>query len=189
MQSNQNSNDVSSLYIPSFQINEEQKLNILINDNTKHCVHSNNNTDKIQCALEYNYYLIKILTENQGQLTQECYADLMEKLENNLIYLAKNCDSFRKRFKLKTEIINKESNNNNNDIKPIIRNENKEIIKPPLEDSISNNLRRSKRKEKEKEKEIKEQYNIPESTNDKNYVNSYTGITITIRKSDMSILN
>jgi hypothetical protein len=188
MQSNQNSNDVSSLYIPSFQINEEQKLNILINDNTKHCVHSNNNTDKIQCALEYNYYLIKILTENQGQLTQECYADLMEKLENNLIYLAKNCDSFRKRFKLKTEIINKENTNNNNDIKPI-RNENKEIIKPPLEDSISNNLRRSKRKEKEKEKEIKEQYNIPESSNDKNYVNSYTGITITIRKSDMSILN
>jgi hypothetical protein len=188
MQSNQNSNDVSSLYTPSFQINEEQKLNILINDNTKHCVHSNNNTDKIQCALEYNYYLIKILTENQGQLTQECYADLMEKLENNLIYLAKNCDSFRKRFKLKTEIINKENTNNNNDIKPI-RNENKEIIKPPLEDSISNNLRRSKRKEKEKEKEIKDQYNIPENSNDKNYVNSYTGITITIRKSDMSILN
>jgi hypothetical protein len=113
----------------------------------------------------------------------------MEKLENNLIYLAKNCDSFRKRFKLKTEIINKESNNNNNEIKPIIRNENKEIIKPPLEDSISNNLRRSKRKEKEKEKEIKDQYNIPENSNDKNYVNSYTGITITIRKSDMSILN
>lgn len=188
MQSNQNSNDVSSLYTPSFQINEEQKLNILINDNTKHCVHSNNNTDKIQCALEYNYYLIKILTENQGQLTQECYADLMEKLENNLIYLAKNCDSFRKRFKLKTEIINKENTNNNNDIKPI-RNENKEIIKPPLEDSISNNLRRSKRKEKEKEKEIKDQYNISENSNDKNYVNSYTGITITIRKSDMSILN
>ena len=184
MQSNQNTNDVSSLYTPSFQINEEQKLNILINDNTKHCVHSNNNTDKIQCALEYNYYLIKILTENQGQLTQECYADLMEKLENNLIYLAKNCDSFRKRFKLKTEIINKDSTNNNNDIKPI-KNENKELIKPPLEDSISNNLRRSKRKEKE----IKDQYNVTESSNDKNYVNSYTGITITIRKSDMSILN
>lgn len=188
MQSTQiqiNSNDVSSLYTPSFQINEEQKLNILINENTKHCVHSNNNTDKIQCALEYNYYLIKILTENQGQLTQECYTDLMEKLENNLIYLAKNCDSFRKRFKLKTEITNKE-NTPNNEIKPI-RNENKEVIKPPLEDSISNNLRRSKRKEKEKDS--KDLYIITESSNDKNFVNSYTGITITINKSDMSILS
>ena len=185
MQSNLNSNDVSSLYTPSFQINEEQKLNILINDNTRHCVHSNNNTDKIQCALEYNYYLIKILTENQGQLTQECYADLMEKLENNLIYLAKNCDSFRKRFKLKTEVISKESVNAA-DIKPT-RNENKDTTKPPVEDSISNNLRRSKRKEKEKDP--KEQYITPESANDKNYASSYTGITITIKKSDMSILN
>ena len=43
---------------------EDFNLSVIINDNTKKYLNSSKNTDIIQCALEYNNYLINYIIEN-----------------------------------------------------------------------------------------------------------------------------
>lgn len=93
---------------------EDFNLSVIINDNTKKYLNSSKNTDIIQCALEYNNYLINYIIENKHQMSINDYEAKMNKLYTNLASLATNCDNYRKKFKLKSEseMLNKNTTNN-----------------------------------------------------------------------------
>lgn len=141
---------------------EDFNLSVIINDNTKKYLNSSKNTDIIQCALEYNNYLINYIIENKHQMSINDYEAKMNKLYTNLASLATNCDNYRKKFKLKSEseMLNKNISNNTENTKT---------------DGMNNkvNTRRSNN-------------NAPIN---KNVVTSNTrsGITITIYKNELNL--
>lgn len=141
---------------------EDFNLSVIINDNTKKYLNSSKNTDIIQCALEYNNYLINYIIENKHQMSINDYEAKMNKLYTNLASLATNCDNYRKKFKLKSEseMLNKNISNNTENTKT---------------DGVNNkvNTRRSNN-------------NAPIN---KNVVTSNTrsGITITIYKNELNL--
>ena len=98
---------------------EDFNLSVIINDNTKKYLNSSKNTDIIQCALEYNNYLINYIIENKHQMSINDYEAKMNKLYTNLASLATNCDNYRKKFKLKSEseMLNKNISNNTENTK------------------------------------------------------------------------
>lgn len=98
---------------------EDFNLSVIINDNTKKYLNSSKNTDIIQCALEYNNYLINYIIENKHQMSINDYEAKMNKLYTNLASLATNCDNYRKKFKLKSEseMLNKNLSNNTENTK------------------------------------------------------------------------
>lgn len=141
---------------------EDFNLSVIINDNTKKYLNSSKNTDIIQCALEYNNYLINYIIENKHQMSINDYEAKMNKLYTNLASLATNCDNYRKKFKLKSEseMLNKNISNNTENTKT---------------DGVNNkvNTRRSNNN----------------ATINKNVVTSNTrsGITITIYKNELNL--
>ena len=141
---------------------EDFNLSVIINDNTKKYLNSSKNTDIIQCASEYNNYLINYIIENKHQMSINDYEAKMNKLYTNLASLATNCDNYRKKFKLKSEaeMLNKNISNNTENTKT---------------DGVNNkvNTRRSNN-------------NAPIN---KNVVTSNTrsGITITIYKNELNL--
>ena len=141
---------------------EDFNLSVIINDNTKKYLNSSKNTDIIQCALEYNNYLINYIIENKHQMSINDYEAKMNKLYTNLASLATNCDNYRKKFKLKSESerLNKNISNNTENTKT---------------DGVNN--------------KVNTQRSNNNATINKNVVTSNTrsGITITIYKNELNL--
>lgn len=78
----------------------DNNLSIIINENTNKFLNSSKNSDIIQCALEYNNYLINYIINNKHQMTIAAYEEFTDKLYDNLSVLANHCDNFRKKYKL-----------------------------------------------------------------------------------------
>ena len=77
---------------------KEEILTVIINDSTKNYMKSNKTTDLIQCALEYNNYLINNLIKEKNNINNDEYDAALSKLFNNLNILSKHCDKFREKF-------------------------------------------------------------------------------------------
>ena len=96
---------------------DDDKIFVIINKNTEKFMNSKNKTDLIQCALEYNSYLIENLIKEKDNISELEYNTALNRLYHNLCVLSESFESFENKFKL---INNKESNNkkeNNNDKK------------------------------------------------------------------------
>ena len=86
---------------------------------------SKNKTDLIQCALEYNSYLIENLIKEKDKLNQLEYNTALDRLYDNLSILTENFELYEDKYKLinpkvkDNKDINKNANKNinkNNDI-------------------------------------------------------------------------
>ena len=100
--------------------NEKQRdnnLSIIINENTNKFLNSSKNSDIIQCALEYNNYLINYINNNKHKMTIAAFEKFTDKLYDNLSLLANHCDNFRKKYKLCKEGENSTHKNQSNEMK------------------------------------------------------------------------
>ena len=103
---------------PSSENTTDNNLSIIINENTNKFLNSSKNSDIIQCALEYNNYLINYIINNKHQMTIAAYDDLTDKLYDNLSILSNHCDSFKKKFKLCKEEESSNHKSQSSEIKP-----------------------------------------------------------------------
>ena len=103
---------------PSSENTADNNLSIIINENTNKFLNSSKNSDIIQCALEYNNYLINYIINNKHQMTIAAYDDLTDKLYDNLSILSNHCDSFKKKFKLCKEGESSNHKSQSSEIKP-----------------------------------------------------------------------
>ena len=103
---------------PSSENTTDNNLSIIINENTNKFLNSSKNSDIIQCALEYNNYLINYIINNKHQMTIAAYDDLTDKLYDNLSILSNHCDSFKKKFKLCKEGESSNHKSQSSEIKP-----------------------------------------------------------------------
>ena len=96
--------------------NEKDEIYVLINKNTEKLMDSRNKTDLIQCALEYNSFLIENLIKEKDNLDKLEYDTALNRLYNNLSILTENFESYEDKYKLIDTKIkeNKESNKNGN---------------------------------------------------------------------------
>ena len=110
--------------------NEKEEIFVLINKNTEKLMDSKNKTDLIQCALEYNSFLIENLIKEKDNLDKLEYDTALNRLYNNLSILTENFESYEDKYRLiDTKIkdnkeLNKNGNKNineNNDINNIDR--------------------------------------------------------------------
>ena len=110
--------------------NEKDEIYVLINKNTEKLMDSRNKTDLIQCALEYNSFLIENLIKEKDNLDKLEYDTALNRLYNNLSILTENFESYEDKYRLiDTKIkdnkeLNKNGNKNineNNDINNIDR--------------------------------------------------------------------
>ena len=110
--------------------NEKEEIFVLINKNTEKLMDSKNKTDLIQCALEYNSFLIENLIKEKDNLDKLEYDTALNRLYNNLSILTENFESYEDKYRLiDTKIkdnkeLNKSGNKNineNNDINNIDR--------------------------------------------------------------------
>ena len=92
------------------------KIFVLINKNTEKLMNSTNKTDLIQCALEYNSYLIQNLIKEKDKLNKLEYDAALNRLYNNLSILTENFETYEDKYRIinikKKE--NKETNKNSN---------------------------------------------------------------------------
>ena len=100
------------------EITKDNNLSVIINENTNKFLNSSKNSDIIQCALEYNNYLINYIINNKHQMTIAAYDDLTDKLYDNLSILSNHCDSFKKKFKLCKEGESSNHKSQSSEIKP-----------------------------------------------------------------------
>ena len=110
--------------------NEKDEIYVLINKNTEKLMDSRNKTDLIQCALEYNSFLIENLIKEKDNLDKLEYDTALNRLYNNLSILTENFESYEDKYKLidikikDNKDLNKNGNKNmiaNNDINNIDR--------------------------------------------------------------------
>ena len=96
--------------------NEKDEIYVLINKNTEKLMDSRNKTDLIQCALEYNSFLIENLIKEKDNLDKLEYDTALNRLYNNLNILTENFESYEDKYRLIDTKIkeNKESNKNGN---------------------------------------------------------------------------
>ena len=96
--------------------NEKEEIFVLINKNTEKLMDSKNKTDLIQCALEYNSYLIENLIKEKDNLNKLEYDTALNRLYNNLSILTENFESYEDKYKLIDTKIkdNKDLNKNGN---------------------------------------------------------------------------
>ena len=96
--------------------NEKDEIYVLINKNTEKLMDSRNKTDLVQCALEYNSFLIENLIKEKDNLDKLEYDTALNRLYNNLSILTENFESYEDKYKLIDTKIkeNKESNKNGN---------------------------------------------------------------------------
>ena len=69
-------------------------LFIILNKKTNNLLKSTKNEDLVQCALEYNDYLIENLSRERGSLSVEEYDFAVGRLYDNLSLLCKSYDCF-----------------------------------------------------------------------------------------------
>ena len=109
----------------SSENNANNKIFVIINKNTEKLMESKNKTDLIQCALEYNSYLIENLIKGKDKLNQLEYNTALDRLYDNLSILTENFELYEDKYKLinpkvkDNKDINKNANKNinkNNDI-------------------------------------------------------------------------
>ena len=109
----------------SSENNANNKIFVIINKNTEKFMDSKNKTDLIQCALEYNSYLIENLIKEKDKLNQLEYNTALDRLYDNLSILTENFELYEDKYKLinpkvkDNKDINKNANKNinkNNDI-------------------------------------------------------------------------
>ena len=105
----------------SSENNANNKIFVIINKNTEKLMDSKNKTDLIQCALEYNSYLIENLIKEKDKLNQLEYNTALDRLYDNLSILTENFELYEDKYKL----INPKVKDN----KDINKNENKNINK------------------------------------------------------------
>ena len=111
------------------EITRDNNLSVIINENTNKFLNSSKNSDIIQCALEYNNFLINYINNNKQKMTIAAFEEFTDKLYDNLSLLTNHCDNFRKKFKLckegesSTHKSHNESSDENGNKKK--RNENK----------------------------------------------------------------
>ena len=104
----------------SSENNANNKIFVIINKNTEKLMESKNKTDLIQCALEYNSYLIENLIKEKDKLNQLEYNTALDRLYNNLSILTENFELYEDKYKLinpkvkDNKDINKNANKNIN---------------------------------------------------------------------------
>ena len=93
---------------------DDDKIFVIINKNTEKFMNSKNKTDLIQCALEYNSYLIENLIKEKDNISELEYNTALNRLYHNLCVLSESFESFENKFKLinNKEINNKKEHNN-----------------------------------------------------------------------------
>ena len=94
--------------IDNDEINKE-KIYVIINKNTEKLMESKRKTDLIQCALEYNSYLIQNLIKEKDNLTQLENDAALNRLYQNLSILSESFELYENKYRL----INSNSKNNN----------------------------------------------------------------------------
>ena len=96
------------------ETNDDDKIFVIINKNTEKFMNSKNKTDLIQCALEYNSYLIENLIKEKDNISELEYNTALNRLYHNLCVLSESFESFENKFKLinNKEINNKKEHNN-----------------------------------------------------------------------------
>ena len=102
----------------SSEKDSKDKIFVLINKNTEKLMDSKNKTDLIQCALEYNSYLIENLIKEKDKLSKIEYDTALDRLYNNLSILTENFELYEDKYKIiniKTKD-NKDINKNNKNI-------------------------------------------------------------------------
>ena len=101
-----------------------QKIFVIINKNTEKLMKSTNKTDLIQCALEYNSYLIENLIKEKDNLNKIQYDCALNRLYDNLKILTQSFESYEDKYKLintkskenkENKDINKKNNKNGNE--------------------------------------------------------------------------
>ena len=114
----------------SSEKNDKNEIFVLINKNTEQLMESKNKTDLIQCALEYNSYLIENLIKEKDNLNQLEYNTALNRLYKNLSILTENFELYEDKYKLiniknkENQDVNKNGNKNvngNNEINNIDR--------------------------------------------------------------------
>ena len=92
------------------------KIFVLINKNTEKLMNSTNKTDLIQCALEYNSYLIQNLIKEKDKLNKLEYDAALNRLYNNLSILTENFETYEDKYRIINikKKGNKETNKNSN---------------------------------------------------------------------------
>ena len=107
--------ETDNVNYPSDKDNKD-KIFVLINKNTEKLMDSKNKTDLIQCALEYNSYLIENLIKEKDNLNKLEYDTALNRLYNNLSILTENFESYEDKYKLIDTKIkdNKDLNKNGN---------------------------------------------------------------------------
>ena len=104
----------------SSENNANNKIFVIISKNTEKLMESKNKTDLIQCALEYNSYLIENLIKEKDKLNQLEYNTALDRLYDNLSILTENFELYEDKYKLinpkvkDNKDINKNANKNIN---------------------------------------------------------------------------
>ena len=104
----------------SSENNANNKIFVIINKNTEKLMEAKNKTDLIQCALEYNSYLIENLIKEKDKLNQLEYNTALDRLYDNLSILTENFELYEDKYKLinpkvkDNKDINKNANKNIN---------------------------------------------------------------------------
>ena len=114
---NQKQSDGIRLESSSNEKQRDNNLPIIINENTTKFLNSSKNSDIIQCALEYNNYLINYINNNKHKMTIAALEKFTDKLYDNFSLLTNHCDNFRKKYKLCKEGENSTHKNQSNEMK------------------------------------------------------------------------
>ena len=121
----------------------KEKIYVIINKNTEKLMNSKRKTDLIQCALEYNSYLIENLIKEKNNITQIENDVALNRLYDNLNVLSESFELYEKRYKLiningKINNSIKDSNKNNKDINKNHEDQNINNIDRIYNNSITN---------------------------------------------------
>ena len=119
------------------KINEEiendnlnkDKIYVIINKNTENLMDSNRKTDLIQCALEYNSYLIENLIKEKNKLSKLENDAALNRLYENLNVLTESFELYENKYKLinyNGKNYSKDNNDKNN--KEINKNNEEQYI-------------------------------------------------------------
>ena len=93
----------------------DDEISVVINKHTEILLNSENKTDLIQCALEYNSYLIENLIIEKDNISQIEYETALNKLYHNLSVLSESFEVYENKYKLINNKISNKTKENNND--------------------------------------------------------------------------
>ena len=109
---NKNQNKYSNEEMTGYN---DDEISVVINKNTEIFMNSKNKTDLIQCALEYNSYLIENLIKEKDNISQLEYETSLNRLYHNLSVLSESFELYENKFKLINNKISNKTKENDND--------------------------------------------------------------------------